>query len=78
MNIKIITIAREEQTTKIETNYRKKVPIHKGRRQGGSLNQILFNLNEIIKEIQTAGNGYRRGKRDIKIRYYAGDLVLMS
>ena len=45
-----------------------------------SLSPTLFNLvmDEIIKEVKTAGRGYRMGNKQIKICCYADDVVLIS
>ena len=63
-----------------ENQLTKKIPIHTGIRQGDSLSPTLFNLvmDEIIKEVKTAGRGYRMGNKEIKICCYADDVVLIS
>ncbi|XP_057653539.1 uncharacterized protein LOC130892274 [Diorhabda carinulata] len=56
------------------------MPVSTGIRQGDSLSPILFNIimDEIIKEVKTAGRRYRMGKHEFKIVCYADDAVVIS
>lgn len=58
----------------------KKIPMASGITQSDSLSLILFNLimDEIIKEVKTAREGVKLGRKGIKIVCYADDAVITS
>lgn len=80
--IKIIKELNTGNTAVIKTNntLSKTIPVLSGIRQGDSLSPILFNviMDEIIKDVKTAGRGYRLGNKEIKIVCYADDAVIIS